>query len=130
MRVLIVDDQARTRQSLHLLLNTVAAVTHTQEASNGLEALELVPAFQPHLVVMDALMPRMDGIEATHRIKACWPQVKVILLSMYPEYREYVRPDYADAFVSKGEPPERLLDVLQLLMGQITAGDNETTDPR
>jgi CheY-like chemotaxis protein len=130
MRVLIVDDQARTRQSLHLLLNTVGSISNTQEASNGLEALEQVAVFQPDIVVMDARMPEMDGIEATRRIKSGWPQVKIILLSMYPEYREYVRPDFADAFVSKGEPPERLLEILAEYLGQNIEGSNETTDCR
>ena len=130
MRVLIVDDQARTRQSLRLLLNTVTAITHTQEASNGAEAVEQVSAFEPQLVVMDARMPVMDGIEATRRIKAGWPQVKIVLLSMYPEYREYVRPDCADAFVSKGEPPEYLLEILSGYLDPNIANKNETTDPR
>ena len=128
MRVLIVDDQARTRQSLHLLLNTVSVITHTEEASNGLEALEQVSAFQPQIVVMDARMPKMDGIEAARRIKAGWPKIKIVLLSMYPEYREYVRPDYADAFVSKGEPPEHLLAILSVCMDHIITGENESAD--
>jgi two-component system NarL family response regulator len=54
-------------------------------------------------------MPEMDGLEATRLIKARWPQVKVIVLSMYADYMADALAAGADAFVSKGEPPERLL---------------------
>jgi DNA-binding NarL/FixJ family response regulator len=112
MRVLITDDQKQTRKSLKLLLKTFPPVEEIREAADGMEAVRLIPELQPDIVVMDGRMPKMDGIEATRIIKARWPSTKVILLSMYPEYREAASRAGADAFISKGEPPEKLVDTI------------------
>lgn len=110
MQILVVDDQKRTRQSLRLLLNTLPLVAEIREAENGKEALERIEEKTPDLVVMDSRMPEMDGVQATRVIKQNRPQIKVILLSMYPDYREPGLQAGADAFVSKGQPPEVLLE--------------------
>jgi DNA-binding NarL/FixJ family response regulator len=112
MRILIAEDQKQTRKSLRLLLKTLPSIEDIREAADGVEAVRLIPELQPNLVVMDGRMPKMDGVEATRIIKAKWPHMKVILLSMYPEYREAASQAGADAFVSKGEPPEKLLDTI------------------
>jgi DNA-binding NarL/FixJ family response regulator len=112
MRVLITDDQRQTRKSLMLLLKTLPPVEEIWEAVDGLEAVRLIPEMHPDIVVMDGRMPKMDGIEATRIIKAKWPHTKVILLSMYPEYREAASQAGADAFISKGEPPEKLVNTI------------------
>jgi len=112
MQILIVDDQPRARQSLKALLATWPQVKEIREAANGQEAVRLVEESRPDVVLMDARMPEMDGLEATRLIKARWPQVKVIVLSMYADYRTDALAAGADAFVSKGEPPERLLATL------------------
>lgn len=112
VRVLIVDDQPRARQGLKALLATWPQVKEVQEAANGQEALVLVEESQPNLVLMDIRMPKMDGLEATRRIKAKWPQIKIVALSMYTEYAADALAAGADAFVCKGEPPEKLLATL------------------
>ena len=112
MQILIVDDQPRARQSLKALLATWPQVKEIREAANGQEAVHLVEESQPDVVLMDVRMPEMDGVEATRLIKARWPQVKVIVLSMYADYMADALAAGADAFVSKGEPPERLLATL------------------
>jgi two-component system response regulator DesR len=61
---------------------------------------------------MDAQMPEMDGIEATRIIKEKSPQTPVIVLSMYSEYQAAALAVCADAFISKGDPPERLLEAM------------------
>jgi len=109
IQILIVDDQPRARQSLKALLATWPQVKEIREAANGQEAVRLVEESRPDVVLMDARMPEMDGLEATRLIKARWPQVKVIVLSMYADYMTDTLAAGADAFVSKGEPPERLL---------------------
>jgi len=112
MQILIVDDQPRARQSLKALLATWPQVKEIREAANGQEAVHLVEESRPDVVLMDVRMPEMDGLEATRLIKARWPQVKVIVLSMYADYMADALAAGADAFVSKGEPPERLLATL------------------
>ena len=97
IRLLIVDDQPRARQSLKALI----------------EALALVEEFQPDVVLMDVRMPGMDGLEATRLIKTSWPRVGVITLSMYNDYVAEALAAGADAFVCKGDSPEKLLTVLE-----------------
>ena len=113
VRVLIVDDQPRARQSLKALLGTWSIIKTIREAANGKEALALVEDSLPELVLMDIRMPEMDGLEATRRIKAKWPQVKIIVLSVYTEYEAEALAAGADAFVCKCEPPEALLNALE-----------------
>ena len=124
VRVLIVDDQRRARQSLKALLATWPVVETVQEAANGQEALGLVQESPPDLVLMDlrraktSALPKgsdasVDGLEATRRIKAKWPQVKIIVLSLHTEHAAEALAAGADAFVCKCEPPEALLKALE-----------------
>jgi DNA-binding NarL/FixJ family response regulator len=112
IRVLIADDQPRARNSLRALLSTWSQVSEVCEASNGREAVQLVNEFRPDVVLMDVRMPELDGLQATVQIKATWPAVKVILLSMYSEHQDQARIAGADAFVGKGEAADRLLSLL------------------
>jgi DNA-binding NarL/FixJ family response regulator len=109
MQILIADDQIRARQSLKALLATWPMVEQVREASNGQEAVRLVEEAAPDVVVMDARMPEMDGVQATRMIKQRWPRIKVVVWSMYPEYEAEAQSAGADAFVTKGEPPQQLL---------------------
>jgi DNA-binding NarL/FixJ family response regulator len=113
MKVLVVDDMARARQSIKALLATLPQVAAMCEAANGQEAVDLVSKWMPDAVVMDIQMAEMDGLEATRIIKARWPSVKVIVLSMYGDYEAQARTAGADAFVNKGEPPAQLLAALE-----------------
>jgi NarL family two-component system response regulator LiaR len=112
IRVLIVDDQPRARKSLKALLSTWPYAGEIHEAGSGRQALQLVRQLQPDVVLMDVVMPEMDGLQATVQIKALWPQVRIVVLSMYLEYRDQALAAGADAFVGKGEPADRLLAVL------------------
>jgi len=116
LRVFIVDDQPRARRSVRALLSTWTRALDIREAGNGREALCLVEEIPPDLVLMDVRMPEMDGLEATEQIKARWPQIKVIVLSMYIEHGDEALAAGADAFVGKGEAPEQLLDVVSTVM--------------
>jgi DNA-binding NarL/FixJ family response regulator len=110
--VLVADDQPRARKSLKALLSTWPWVGEIHEASNGREAVELVEELRPDVVLMDVRMPELDGLQATRQIVVRWPQVKVVVLSMYAEHRNEALTAGADAFVGKEEAPEKLLDVL------------------
>ncbi len=112
LRILIVDDQQRARRSLLALLATRFQLAATCEAANGVDAIRCVEECKPDVVLMDARMPEMDGIEATRIIKAKSEDTPVIVLSMYLEYQESALAAGANAFISKGDPPERLLEAL------------------
>lgn len=117
LRILIVDDQRRTRHSLMALLSTKFQQIEMCEAANGVDAICCVKEWEPHIVLMDARMPELDGIEATRLIKGRAPHIKVIVLSMYAEYQAAALAAGADAFISKGEPPDRLLEALSTMAG-------------
>ncbi|RPJ02648.1 MAG: DNA-binding response regulator [Chloroflexi bacterium] len=114
--VLVADDQHRARQSLRALLSTWPPAGVVLEADSGREALRVVEESRPGLVLMDARMPEMDGLQATLQLKIKWPQIKVVVLSMYGEYEAEALAVGADAFVGKGEPPDRLLRVLSAVI--------------
>jgi CheY-like chemotaxis protein len=81
-RVLLVDDHAMVRQGLRSVLDAYADLHVVGEAQDGSEAVTLVEELRPHVVVMDINMPKMSGIEATARIKAYWPDILVIGISV------------------------------------------------
>ncbi len=116
-RVLIVDDQPRTRASLGAVVTTLLPNTQLAEAQTGAEALERVEAWQPDIVLMDARMPHMDGIVATRAIKAKYPQIRIIVISMYSDYRAGALAAGADFFLNKTESPEPLLAALRAVAG-------------
>lgn len=82
IRVLLVDDHAMVRQGLRNVLEEYDDVMVVGEASNGAEALDQVETLRPSMVVMDINMPKMNGIEATAAIKARYPDISVIGLSV------------------------------------------------
>jgi DNA-binding NarL/FixJ family response regulator len=109
IRVLLTDDRPRSRRGLRALLATCPDVEVVGEADDGREAVRLVEKRHPDVVLMDAKMPVMDGLEATRLIKGNWPGVKVIMLTMYASYRAEALAAGADAFITKADPPEQLL---------------------
>ena len=112
VKILIVDDQPRARQSLRALLSTWPPATEIREAADGHEAIQLVQEMQPDIVLMDVRMPEMNGLEATRHIKARWSQVRIIVLTLHGQYEAEALAAGADAFIGKGEPPDRLLSAL------------------
>ena len=112
IRVLIADDSARARDGLRALLVTWREVEVVGEATNGQEAVRLVAEHRPDVVLMDLQMPVLDGVQATGLIKQRWPEVTVIVLTIYAAQEAAARAAGADAFMIKGGAPERLLAAL------------------
>jgi DNA-binding NarL/FixJ family response regulator len=82
-RVLLVDDESLVRRILRQILAAYPDMELVGEAATGEEAIDAVERLQPHIVVMDIRMPRMDGIAAAREIRAKYPHVKIIGLSEY-----------------------------------------------
>lgn len=120
MRVLIVDNQPRARRSMKALLEAWYKSAELWEAADGDEAVRFANELHPDLILMDARMPKKDGLEATQIIKAQENETRVIVLSMYPDVREQALAAGADAFVSKGDPPETLHKVIEDLITEIS----------
>jgi two-component system, NarL family, response regulator LiaR len=83
IRVLIADDHAVVRQGLRTFLEVQDGIDVVGEAGDGQEALAMIEALAPDVVVMDLLMPRLSGIEATQRIREIRPSTKVIVLTSF-----------------------------------------------
>jgi DNA-binding NarL/FixJ family response regulator len=90
IRVLIADDQAAVREGLALLLDTMSGVTVVGQAADGLEAATLAADLTPDVVLMDLNMPRADGIEATSRVLAENPDIRVVVLTTYEDDKSIV----------------------------------------
>lgn len=82
IRVLVVDDHPLLRQGLRYLVSALGDFKIVGEAADGERACELVQLLQPHLVLMDIAMPKMNGIDATRWIKTTRPHVTIIGLSI------------------------------------------------
>jgi DNA-binding NarL/FixJ family response regulator len=107
--VLIADDRSPSRKGLRALLTTQPGIEVVGEARDGREAVRLVEEIRPDAVLMDAKMPAMDGLTATRLIKDKWPEIKVIMLTMYGADRAAAMKAGADAFLMKGCSAEQLL---------------------
>ncbi len=88
LRVVVVDDQELVRSGFALILER-AGMDVVGQAADGLEALDLVPEVRPDVVLMDVRMPRLDGIEATRRLVAAHPGLRVVALTTF-DLDEYV----------------------------------------
>ena len=87
IRVLIVDDSKIVYQGLKILLGSDVQIETVGFANNGREAIEQITNHKPDLVLVDILMPVLDGIETTQEISERFPEVKVIVLSSFEDNR-------------------------------------------
>ena len=90
IRILLADDHAVVRQGFRMILGAQSDLEIVGEAGNGREAVELAATLKPDVVVMDVTMPELNGIEATRRLTAENPHIRVVALSMHKD-SVYVR---------------------------------------
>jgi DNA-binding NarL/FixJ family response regulator len=110
IRVMLVEDHAVVRAGFHALLRSLPDVEVVGEASNGREALEMVPARRPDVLLTDISMPELSGLQLLERMARDWPKVRVILLSMHAN-EEYVLKavrDGAAGYLPKDADPAEL----------------------
>jgi DNA-binding NarL/FixJ family response regulator len=114
LNILVVDDDADFRWLLLTLLEADPGVRVAGEAADGEAAVDLVRQKAPSIVLMDLMMPRRDGLEATRQIKRAAPETKVVVLSALPDepYRRMALESGADVFLSKLDTGTALLPAL------------------
>jgi len=108
IRLMIVDDQRLMREGLRTLLELEGGFEIVAEAGDGQAALEAYPVSRPNVVLMDIRMPGIDGVEATRRLLANWPEARVIILTTFND----------DAYVFEGLRAGALGYLLKDLSGQ------------
>jgi DNA-binding NarL/FixJ family response regulator len=116
MDVLLADDQAKVRSALRLLLEQQPEVDVLGEAVDATGLVDWVKATSPDLVLLDWELPGLSP-ERLATLRELCPSVVVIALSGQPEARRAALTAGADGFVSKGDPPERLLDAIDARRG-------------
>ncbi|MGA2975430.1 MAG: response regulator transcription factor [Spirochaetia bacterium] len=115
IRLLIADDHTIVRKGLKVLLATEPDMLVVGEAENGAEAVEKAEALKPDVVLMDLVMPEMDGIEATRRITAQKPGVRVLVLTSFAADDKVFPAVKAGAlgYLLKDSNPDQLLEAIR-----------------
>lgn len=145
IKVLIVDDHQVVRQGLRTFLELHADITVVAEAEDGLKALELVRQLEPDVVLMDLVMPNMNGITATQKIRQSGSSARVIALTSFSE-DDKVFPAIqagASSYLLKDVSPDELVEVIRAvhhgearlhpditrkLMEQVSQSQNQTQE--
>jgi DNA-binding NarL/FixJ family response regulator len=117
-RILLVDDHQMLRDGLRAIITLSEEFEVVGEASDGRGAIELASSLRPDVVVMDVVMPGMNGIEATHRITSENPGTKVVALSVYADKRYVAKMLEAGAsgYVSKVAAHGLLLEAIRVVL--------------
>ena len=133
IRVLVVDDHAMVRQGLSRTLEAYPNIEVVGEASDGDEVLACIEKVRPTVVVMDIIMPKMDGIAATRLIKRQYPRIVVVGLTREPkDYTSYsMKKAGASEVVDKNNAVEELYGAIQRALAGIdgSAVDRPETGP-
>jgi pilus assembly protein CpaE len=119
IQVMLVDDSAEARQTLRMLLQLEEDIQVLAEACDGAQALEKLATIVPDVVLMDMNMPGMDGVAATERICAEYPNISVILVSVQTDAECVRRCLQAGArkYLCKPVDPEVLLATVREVGG-------------
>jgi len=115
IRVVLVDDHTVVRRGLRLAFGLEPDLEVVGEAENGRQAVEVVAALLPDVVVMDLLMPVMNGVEATREIRGRFPDVEVVALTSVLEDRMVIDVVEAGAagYMLKESRPDDLFDAVR-----------------
>ncbi|MEU7856952.1 response regulator transcription factor [Nonomuraea sp. NPDC049141] len=113
--VALVDDEAMIRVGLRLVLSSESDIEVVGEASDGVEALDLVARTRPDVVLIDVRMPKMDGLEASRRLVRDHPESKVVVLTTFDEDAHVAAAMRAgvSGFLLKVAPPEHLVEAVR-----------------
>ena len=127
IQVLLVDDHKLVRAGIRSLLEKLSAIEVVAEAGDGLEALLQVAEHNPQVVLMDIAMPNLNGLEATRRMSTEFPEVPVIILSIYSDEEHVYQALRAGAagYLLKGAAIEEL----ELAIRAVAHGETYLSPP-
>lgn len=115
MKLLLVDDDSLVTESLEVLLSSDSSIRVLGKASDGSEAVRMAGTLKPDIVLMDIRMPVMDGVEATKRIKEAFPEIKIIMLTTFHDYRNIHRSlqSGASGYLLKSDDTKRQIQTIR-----------------
>lgn len=115
IKILVADDHALLRVGLNTMLNTQLDMAVVGEAGNGRDAVARAKDLQPDVVVMDLMMPKIDGAEATRQIVEALPDTKVVILTSYGTSADLVRAiaNGAVGAQMKGSPIDAIIKAIR-----------------
>jgi NarL family two-component system response regulator LiaR len=115
IRVLVADDHAIVRKGICALLATEEGIEVVGEAADGQDAVEQVERLRPDVVLMDLVMPGVDGLAATRRINADWPETRILVLTSFAGVDKIMPAIKAGAlgYLLKDSDPEVLVDSIR-----------------
>lgn len=122
VRILVADDHTIVRSGLRLLLEAEPDFQIVGEALDGNQALALAEKLKPDIILMDISMPGLDGLEATRQIKAKWPEIQILILTMHrsEEYFFEVLKAGASGYILKAAETDELIHSLHVVgQGQV-----------
>jgi DNA-binding NarL/FixJ family response regulator len=130
IRVLLCDDHTILRDGLRGLLQAEPDLEVVGEAANGLEAIKLVEQLQPDVVLMDINMPQLDGVEAVERLTVAYPDLRILILTMYNHDEYLFRTIRAGAkgYLLKDSPISELVESIRTVMKGGSVLHPELTD--
>ena len=127
IRILIADDHAVIRDGLSMILGLQDDFTVIGQAQDGLEAVELCRRSAPDVVIMDLMMPKLDGCAATQKITSENPDIRILLLTSYTESSKILHAikGGASGAIGKNAPREELLSAIRSVAGGKTVFSDE-----
>lgn len=130
--IVVADDDLEYREIVRALLGPMSdTMTIVGEAADGEEALALVRRERPDIVITDLMMPRLNGVDLTRRIRRELPETKIILMSSFPEdaYRLMASDSGADTFLSKRVITSELLPAIADVIRRRLSGGSGPLPP-
>jgi DNA-binding NarL/FixJ family response regulator len=120
--IVLADDHVMVRQGIRRIIEENPDLEVVAEASDGCELLDILRNTTAHLAILDITMPNISGIEATKRVKAIYPGLKVLILTMHKgkELVEHAIDAGADGYLLKEDAPKELLNAIRTIQqGQV-----------
>jgi NarL family two-component system response regulator LiaR len=115
IRILITDDHAVVREGLRTLIGTEPGMEVVGEAADGIEAVQKACSLRPDVILLDMVMPRMDGLEAINEIKRECPEAHILVLTSFSDDEKVFPAIKAGAlgYLLKNATPQRLLNAIR-----------------
>ncbi|MBN1217748.1 MAG: response regulator transcription factor [Anaerolineae bacterium] len=115
IRIVIADDHAVVREGLRTLISTKPGMEVVGEAADGIEAVAQARALQPDVILLDMVMPRMDGLQSIHEIKQENPNARILVLTSFDDDERVFSAIKAGAlgYLLKDSSPQQLLQAIR-----------------